>query len=134
MNQVKKADYSDWLGVSASGLCIIHCALTPLLFTAKPVFFGMVDQPVHDHGPWAMLDYAFLALSLLAVWYSAQHTAHQTIKKALWAGWTIFAIGLMYEPHGTTFSSWLMYIGSFTLIIAHLTNYYHCQQACSVEQ
>ncbi|MEL6277075.1 MAG: MerC domain-containing protein, partial [Bacteroidota bacterium] len=79
-----KIGRSDLLGVTASGLCAIHCTLTPLLFAAKPVMDTAVGEHAHGSAFWAILDYAFLALSLVAVWYSARHTSHSTIKWVLW--------------------------------------------------
>lgn len=43
-----KLNRSDLLGVAASGLCAIHCTLTPLLFAAKPLLEGTVGE--HAHG------------------------------------------------------------------------------------
>ena len=123
MNQTGKINFSDWLGVSASTLCIVHCALTPLIFTAKPVFYGMIGKQVHNHGAWAALDYVFLILSLIAVYYSARHTAHPILKWVFWAAWIVFACGLLFEPHTMTSGHWLMYAGSIVLVIAHLINY-----------
>lgn len=132
MNQTKKIDYSDWLGAAASGLCAVHCALTPLLFAAKPALAGIVDEHAHGHGLWSSLDYIFLTLSLFAVWYSARHTTHPTLKWVLWIAWAVFAVGLLLEPFELAFGKWLMYAGSFALVIAHIKNYQHCQN-CKVE-
>ncbi len=126
MNQVKKLDYSDWFGAAVSGLCAIHCTLTPLFFAAKPIWKSTMGE--HSHFVWGMLDYVFLTLSLLAVWYSARHTTHTTLKWVLWASWGIFAVGLLSEPFDYPFGKWLMYAGSIILIIAHVKNYRHCQQ------
>ncbi|MEM6317460.1 MAG: MerC domain-containing protein [Bacteroidota bacterium] len=131
MNRTKKIDYSDGVGVVASALCTIHCVLTPFLFMAKPALTETVHQHTHahTHGPglWAALDYVFLVISFLAVWYSAEHTKHLTLKWLLWAAWGVFAIGLLLEPQGYAFGKWLMYAGSISLIGAHLTNHYFCQ-------
>lgn len=133
MNQTKKANYSDWLGAMASGLCIVHCELTPLIFTAKPIFYGMIGKPIHQHGLWTGLDYVFLILSLLAVWYSARHTPYTNLRWMLWVAWTVFACGLLLESHTFTSGHWLMYVGSATLVFAHFKNYYHGQQSRSIE-
>lgn len=120
-------EYSDGVGVVASALCTIHCVLTPLLFMAKPMLTDTVHQHTHGHGIWALLDYIFLIISLLAVWYSSEHTENPTLKWVLWVAWVVFAIGLLLEPLGLSFGKWLMYIGSISLIIAHLKNHYYCQ-------
>ena len=125
---IKSPIYSDILGTAASGLCAIHCALTPLFFAAKPLLESTTGEHTDGHGLWGMLDYVFLILSLLAVWYSARHTTHTNLKWILWVAWGVFALGLLSEPFELTFGIWLMYAGSFTLVIAHIKNYRHCQQ------
>jgi len=125
-----KTNQSDLLGAAASGLCAIHCTLTPLVFAAKPMLEGAMDEHHHHHhggGFWAMLDYIFLVLSLVAVWYSARHTSHKTIKWTLWIAWVVFAFGLLSEPLEISFGKWFMYAGSITLVIAHLQNYRYCR-------
>ncbi len=132
MNQTEKMDYSDWLGAAASGLCAVHCTLTPLFFAAKPALAGTVGEHAHGDGLWGALDYIFLILSLLAVWYSARHTTHTALRWILWAAWAVFAVGLLSEPLELSFGKWFMYAGSISLVIAHLKNYRHCQQ-CKIE-
>ncbi len=130
MNRTENMEYSDWLGVAASGLCAIHCTLTPLFFAAKPVLESTIGE--HTHGFWAALDYVFLGLSLLAVWYSARHTTHTVLRWVLWVAWGVFAVGLLSELLELSFGKWFMYAGSISLVIAHLKNYRHCQQ-CKIE-
>jgi hypothetical protein len=114
---------SDLLGVLASGLCAIHCALTPVFFAARPLLEGH-----HHHGGfWGALDYVFLIVSLLAVWYSARHTSHRTYKWVLWVSWAVFAIGLLSEVLHISWGIWLMYIGSIVLVVSHIQNYRYCR-------
>ena len=133
MNQTKKIDYSDWLGVAASALCTIHCALSPLFFVSKPVLASTFGPQMHTHGPWASLDYVFLILSLLAVWYSSEHTRDSAIAWILWGAWATFAVGLFFEPLEWSFGKILMYVGSIVLVIAHLKNYQHQCKDCTIE-
>lgn len=126
---MEKLSYSDWLGVAASGLCAIHCALTPVFFAARPVLESTMGQHNHGSGFWALLDYLFLVLSLAAVWYSSRHTVHKRIKRVLWAAWVVFAIGLLSEPFHFTHGIWFMYVGSITLVIAHLYNHRYCKRS-----
>lgn len=128
MDQTKKLNYSDWLGAAASGLCVIHCTLTPLLFAARPMLESTLDVHAHGSGFWALLDYLFLILSLAAVWYSARHTGHTGIKWILWGAWGIFAIGLLSEPFHFSYGKWFMYAGSITLVVAHLYNHRYCKK------
>lgn len=133
MDQARNVKYSDWLGASASGLCLIHCALSPFIFTAKPVFYGMIGRPIHTHGFWAELDYVFLIISLLAVWYSARHAHNIFLRWVLWAAWVAFAIGLLFEPYALAIGHGLMYFGSVILVVAHIVNYFQGQQHSIIE-
>ncbi len=132
MNQIKKLNYSDWLGASASGLCAIHCTLTPILFAAKPAIASTMGEHGHAHGMWAALDYIFLVLSFVAVWYSARNTTHTTFKWVLWVALAVFTFGLLSEPLELSFGKWFMYAGSIALVITHIQNYRYCQK-CEVE-
>ena len=123
-----KLGRSDILGVTASGLCAIHCTITPILFAAKPVMEGTLGEHAHGSAFWALFDYVFLILSLVAVWYSARHTSLTSIKWVLWAAWLVFAFGLLSEPLEIPYGKWFMYAGSITLVIAHLQNYRYCQK------
>lgn len=123
----RRLNQSDLLGAAASGLCAIHCTLTPLLFAAKPLIEGTMGEHAHGVGFWAVFDYVFLLLSLAAVWYSALHTSHSSIKWVLWIAWVVFAIGILSEPLELAYGKWLMYIGSIALVITHLQNYRYCR-------
>ncbi|MEM6892167.1 MAG: MerC domain-containing protein [Bacteroidota bacterium] len=127
--QIEKLSYSDFLGVAASGLCAIHCALTPLFFAARPVLESTMGHH-HHHGDgfWGLLDYLFLVLSLVAVWYSAKHTHHKRIRWVLWAAWAVFAIGLLSEIFHFEQGKWLMYAGSIVLVVAHWYNHRYCKR------
>lgn len=125
----KKLNRSDLLGAAASGLCAIHCTLTPIFFAAKPVLDGALGEHAHCTGIWAVFDYVFLVLSLAAVWFSARHTNHATIKWILWIAWVFFAVGLLSEPLNIAHGKWLMYTGSIALVVTHVQNYRYCQNS-----
>ena len=122
-----KLNRTDLMGAAASGLCAIHCTLTPLILAVRPVLEGSVGEHAHGCGSWAALDYVFLTFSLVAVWFSARYTSHASIKWILWIAWVIFAAGLFAEPLGFSHGKWLMYGGSITLVITHIQNYRYCQ-------
>ena len=119
---------SDLLGVLASGLCAIHCTLTPIFFLAKPILDNTVENQGHGNSLWTALEYVFLVLSLIAVWFSSKHTNLKSIKWILWSAWIVFSIGLLSERIHFENGIWLMYSGSAALVIAHVINYRHCQK------
>ena len=120
---------SNLLGAAASGLCAIHCAVTPLLFAARPMLEVGHGEHGHAHGSpaWALLDYVFLVLSFVAVYYSARQTDRSVIKAVLWASWVLFALGIGLEAFHLPFGHVAMYAGSAALIITHWANYRHCR-------
>ena len=123
---------SDLLGIMASGLCAVHCAVTPFFFAARPLLDKAVcDRSCCSNAPlgWAMLDYLFLLISLLAVWYSAKHTTSRTVRFLLWVGWACFAVGLLLEGGAFASGKWMMYTGSAGLVATHVVNFRHCR-AC----
>lgn len=129
MNRLTRLNYSDVMGVTASGLCAIHCAITPFLFASKPLLeFALVDH-AHNHGPgvWQYLDYFFLVVSFFAVLFSTSLTHLNKIKWMLWGGWFIFSFGLLSEALHIHGGIWMMYLGSFILVIAHLYNHRRCR-------
>ncbi|MGF1557111.1 MerC domain-containing protein [Paucihalobacter sp.] len=126
-----KQKQSDIFGATISGICAIHCTLTPLLFAAKPLLQTTVDAHEHASDFWHALDYVFLILSLLAVWYSSVHTNHKTIKWGLWLAWLIFSLGIISEQLHLENGIWLMYLGSIGLIVTHIKNYRFCKKCKS---
>lgn len=129
MEITQSSNYSNLLGAAASGLCAIHCAATPFIFAAKPLIEQVYDGHEHAHGSplWAAFDYIFLVLSFVAVWYSTRYTNHRNLKRLLWLGWVVFAAGILFEAFHLPYGHWLMYGGSFALVVTHLANYRHCQ-------
>ena len=123
MEDTRRMNRADLFGAAISGICAVHCTLTPLFFAARP----LLHTGHHAGHWWATLDYIFLVLSLLAVAYSARRTASRTVRISLWAGWALFAGGLLLEPLELSFAKGLMYAGSVTLIVAHLWNHRHCK-------
>jgi hypothetical protein len=125
----QKSNYSNLLGAAASGLCAVHCAVTPLLFAAKPILEHAAGDQGHAHGSplWAAFDYVFLVLSFVAVWYSVRNTNHRILKRVLWISWCVFATGILFEAFHLPYGHWLMYGGSIVLVVAHLKNFQHCR-------
>jgi hypothetical protein len=123
-----KLKQSDIFGAAVSGLCAIHCTLTPLIFAAKPILETSVSGHKITSNFWTAFDYVFLVLSLLAVWYSSVYTNHKTLKWALWLAWLIFSLGIISEQLHVKNGIWLMYLGSLSLVYAHIKNYRHCKK------
>lgn len=125
---------SDFVGIIASSLCAIHCAITPLIFVAKPFLHETVCQSnaCCTNAPigWKVFDFLFLLISLFAVWYSAKSTDKRSIQWLLWMSWICLIIGLLTSKH---FGHLIMYIGSLSLVVIHLMNFRYCR-ACQNAQ
>ncbi|MGB3547043.1 MAG: MerC domain-containing protein [Saprospiraceae bacterium] len=120
----------DLLGLAASGLCALHCTITPLFFAAQPLLHHTTDHAHHHTGLsfWSSLDYVFLLLSLVAVWLASRASRRPSTRAWLWVGFSCFSLGLILE----SYSPWalaLLYLGSGILVVTHLVNFHQCRHA-----
>lgn len=126
---------SDLLGSLASGICLIHCLATPFLFMAHLEVGHMHDAHGHEHGHhhgaspfwWQMIDVAFLAISFLAVFWSAKNSTKQWMKIALYASWAFLAMVIINEK--LALFHWveeIIYLPTLALIGLHLYNRRYC--------
>jgi len=110
---------ADYGGVLNSGLCLVHCAASPLLLT----YWG---AHAHASEQWERV---FLvvsgALVLLATW----RMSSASLRVALWGFFVLFAGAGLLEEH----YPWLelvQYAASLGLISTHLLNVRYCRRAC----
>ncbi|WP_266368616.1 MerC domain-containing protein [Tellurirhabdus rosea] len=114
----KKADY---VGITGSVLCIIHCLATPVLLMTSSVFR-------HDsiRMGYLSLDYVFIALNITAVYYATRHQTAPLIKTLLWAFLSVFALAIVLEDVNEIFE-YLGYAASAGLVMTHLANLRYCR-------
>lgn len=111
---------SDSFGAFISGLCLIHCLVTPFLFVLSA-------SASYIPSWWKGLDYIFLALAFLAVYRSTQITSKQIIKPLMWGSWSLLAFVLMNEK-----LAWIelpevtIFIPTMSLIGLHIYNRKYC--------
>ncbi|RRB04549.1 MerC domain-containing protein [Larkinella rosea] len=109
----RKADY---IGISGSVLCIIHCLITPVLLVSSSflandtVRFGYLS-----------LDYIFIGVNIVAVYFATRHFTTPAIKASLWFFLSVFAVAIILEEVSETFE-YLGYAASLGLVLTHLTN------------
>lgn len=119
---------SNLFGALASGLCLIHCLATPLLFIAHTA--ASDHHHHHDHhdiGWWSSLDFAFLAISIVAVYYSAKNSSLKWMPIALYASWMVLALIILNEKmHLLHLPHEVIYIPTISLIGLHLYNRKYC--------
>lgn len=109
----RKADY---IGITGSVLCIIHCLITPVL---------LVTSSALQHSTlrigYLSLDYVFIGVNIIAVYFATRHYAPVFIKRSLWGFLTLFSIALLLEDTDPIFE-YLAYAASAGLVITHLLN------------
>ncbi len=113
---MKKILQADIIGMSSSLLCLVHCLAMPFIFA------GLALMP--NMAWWEGLDYVFLAINFIAVYFTTSHTQLANVRYTLWFGWALLAIAIMGESK----AEWLEYVGyvaSMVLIYGHYLNYQH---------
>lgn len=111
---------ADWIGITGSVLCIIHCLITPIAVMTSTLL-------QHDslRIGFLSLDYVFIGINILAVWAASRRTA-RSIAIALWGLLVVFALGLFLEELNEAFE-YLAYVASAGLVITHLLNIRYCR-------
>ena len=82
----------DYLGVISGGLCILHCIATPLLFISNAELAGH-GTPIE----WQLLNFAFVALSFLAIRSSAKNSSNSTVKVLFYVFWFILFVTIVMK-------------------------------------
>ncbi|MEM1000261.1 MAG: MerC domain-containing protein [Bacteroidota bacterium] len=133
---------SDTWGALASGLCLIHCVATPFIFIAH----AGAHEHGHEHGHahasplwWGTIDIIFLAVSLLAVAWSARNTSKNWMRYALIGSWLGLALVIINEKVGLLhLPEEAIYLPALALVGLHLYNRRYCQcdeeECCDVPQ
>jgi hypothetical protein len=116
MESADQAKGADFLGISGSLLCLLHC-LAPQLAT-----FGLLGAGLGSFFAgefWAVI---FWATCFWAVYRSAASSVFPRNKLLLWMAFLIFSAGLVLEFFSIG-GKWVSYTGSVLLIIAHILNF-----------
>ena len=120
---------SDTIGVFTSLVCSIHCFATPILFVAQSGLLSSNIQPLW----WESINYIFIALSFIAVYYSAKNTSENIMKPILWLCWLFFVSVILNEMiELTKIPELFSYVSAFSLAFVHVCNlkYCQCQEEC----
>jgi hypothetical protein len=109
----RKADY---IGITGSILCIIHCLVTPILLMTTTL---LQDDKLRVG--YLSLDYIFIAINILAVYSATRHYASPIVKKGLWGFLSVFAAAILLEDMSPAFQ-YVAYVASAGLVMTHLLN------------
>lgn len=115
---------SDWIGMWASGLCLVHCLATPFLFIAHA---GMGAHSNAHPSWWGILDIIFLVLSFFAVYWSIRNTSQTWIKVGFGIIWLVLAVIVLNEKFEIFhLIEEAIYPPTLGLIFLHFNNHRNC--------
>jgi hypothetical protein len=113
----------DALGIAASLLCAVHCAVLPLLFTSFSVLgVNLVHNPAFEYG---MIALAFL-IGMHAMWHGVRRH-HRRMSP-----WLLFTAGMALLCAKQVWHGYEMLILPFAVCLvvgAHATNWWFCRKA-----
>ncbi|HEX9956478.1 MAG TPA: MerC domain-containing protein [Fibrella sp.] len=112
----KKADY---IGITGSVLCLIHCLAAPVVVMTSSL---LRDDTLRTG--FLSLDYVFIAINIVAVYFAARQHTSSAIRTALWSFLFLFTLGLLLENVNPLFE-YIAYAASTGLVISHLLNLRH---------
>ena len=111
---------SDIIGASASGLCLIHCMATPFVFAAKAyTITSCSDAPIW----WQAIDYIFIVISFMAIWFATKNSSVTWIKVTLWISWILLLITILSGSLEIgLFPKSFSYVPALAIIVFHFYN------------
>lgn len=116
---------ADHIGAVASLLCIIHCMATPLLFLVKTCAHTCcVDAPVW----WQLIDYVFLVISGLAIYYATKNSTKRWVQIALWSAWVVLLLTFVNEQWKiVALPERFSYLPALIIVVLHFYNRRCCK-------
>jgi hypothetical protein len=116
---------SDQIGALSSGLCMLHCFATPFLFLSQSsLIFISLDFTL----PWFIINYIFLCISFIAIYYSVKNSSNRFIRILLYLFWAVLSgliinesLGILSIPETAT------YLSASSLICLHIYNLNYCR-------
>ncbi len=116
---------ADLLGMVSAGLCLIHCV-------ALPVFLlGTLSAGLMPNG-WHWMDYFFIALAGVAVYFSSRKTPSYYLKTGMWLCVIIFAVALLSHEI-SVYAQYVSIAASIGLMVLHYINIRQCRR-CRVQK
>lgn len=102
---------ADLLGISSSVLCIVHCLLFPALLVAG-------NFTAH----WHSVDYMFILVAGVAVFFSARRLVSTFVRIGLWGSWLCFSTAILL--HGQYAGAlYISLLASLALACFHFVSY-----------
>ena len=122
---IKVALPFDNIGIISGFLCAIHCIATPFLFIAKACSSTCCSEaPIW----WIGIDYLFLIISFLAIYYTIKNSPINWLKFCLWISWFFLLLTIInHSFHITSLPANFIYFPTFLIIFLHLYNLKFCK-------
>jgi len=118
---------SDIVGISASFACIIHCLAAPAF-----VSLGYVLN-LSILGQWHWLDYIFIGLAVIAVYFSSKNTESIILKILFWLFAFLFSLSILM--HEMVSGMELLTLGSsLVLIFLHFVRLKYITSQSSIKK
>lgn len=135
-NRIKYLN-SDFIGAMSAFLCIIHCAIVPILMGVHSVYYAgdvlaSTSHTEHSHSSldffslfegshWHALDYFFIVITLIAVFFATRKSVISWITAGLWSCAALFVGSILLEE-SIDGIEYLAYLASALLIVFHILN------------
>ena len=116
--------YSDKVGVASNILCMLHCFATPFIFFSQT----QTVQISHDIPfAWQIINYFFIAVSGIAVYYSAKNSTNNIVKFFMVLTWLILSFLIFSEGLEILhLPEILTYLSASFLSLLHIYNLKYC--------
>ena len=95
---------------------MIHCLITPVLLMTSAL---LADDALRIG--YLSLDYVFIGVNIVAVYFATRHAASPAIKRSLWGFLSLFTIAILLEDVSDAFE-YLGYAASLGLVVTHFFN------------
>lgn len=108
--------FADYMGITSSSLCLIHCIATPLLLSIGANLFT-----------YPAVEYAFLLLSFIAIYKTTAPAKKSKISLLLWLSFAVFLVStVLKEQYG--YLHYTAYAASFSIICGHILHMRQCKK------
>ena len=116
---------SDYIGAASSGLCMLHCFATPFLFLSQSALLNISQELTFF---WYLLNYIFLAVSFIAIYYSVKNSSNLSIKVLLYLFWISLSLLILNEEFMIfSIPELYTYISALSLSVLHIYNLKYCR-------
>lgn len=127
MIRSQKIANPDFIGAVASVLCLIHCIATPFLFIAKACSVTCCSAAPFW---WQAIDYLFLVISFVAIYYATKNASKKWVRIVLWSSWTLLLFTILNETLKTgLLPKSFVYFPALLIVVFHFYNLKYCKSS-----